>query len=85
MVSDSSLVCTPLVDEQLNVVVSPTHPLTNEKTMNITALSQYPCLLPGRGFFIRDYMERTFAKHELPLLVSHELFALDAIKELVKT
>lgn len=74
-----------LDEEEVVIVVSPKHELANEKNVDLKKLSQYTCILTERGFSIRDNLEHLFSKHELPLLVKHELFSLDSIAKLVKT
>ncbi|WP_454781723.1 LysR family transcriptional regulator [Legionella sp. WA2022007384] len=82
---DSAIISNQLDEEDIIIVVSPKHELANEKNIDLKKLAQYPCILTERGFSIRDNLERIFSKHELPLLVGHELFSLDAIQKLVKT
>ncbi|AWN74178.1 LysR family transcriptional regulator [Legionella anisa] len=85
LVIDSAIISNHLDEEDLIIVVSPKHELANEKYVDLAKLAQYSCILTERGFSIRDNLERIFFKHELPLLVGHELFSLDSIQKLVKT
>ncbi|ARH00435.1 LysR family transcriptional regulator [Legionella micdadei] len=85
LVIDSAILSNQLDEEDVMVAISPRHELAKEKCIDLAKLSQYPCILTERGFSIRDNIERIFSKRELPLLVDHELFSLDAIKKLVKT
>ncbi|MCW8417580.1 LysR family transcriptional regulator [Fluoribacter dumoffii] len=85
LVIDNDILSNQLDEEDVYIVVSHKHELANENKMDFNKLAQYPCILTERGFSIRDNLERIFLKYELPLIVNHELFSLDAIKKLVKT
>ncbi|WP_058498827.1 LysR family transcriptional regulator [Legionella gratiana] len=84
LVSNNSITCNQLYEEELYIVVSPKHELANEKDIDLNKLAQYTCILTEPGFSIRDNLDQLFSKKRLPLLVKHELFSLLAIKKLVK-
>ncbi|WP_133140524.1 LysR family transcriptional regulator [Legionella genomosp. 1] len=82
---DNEILSNQLEEEEVFFIVSPTHELAKEKNTSLQKLSQYPCILTERGYFIRDNLELTLLSQGLSLIVEHELLSLDAIKQLVKT
>lgn len=47
-------------DDPLDIVVSPNHPLAQEKRIKLARLLEYPAILPGPGTFTREIILNAF-------------------------
>jgi DNA-binding transcriptional LysR family regulator len=73
----------PLWDDPLRVVVSLSHPLSHETPVELSTLLEYPAILPSRGTFTRDMVERTIAPTELRIETRLSTDYLETLKMLV--
>jgi len=69
--------------DPLDVVVGPDHPLAGAGRVPIQRLSEYPAVLPARGTYTREVMERAFAPSGVALRVGMSTNYLETIKMLV--
>ncbi|MEJ2508700.1 MAG: LysR family transcriptional regulator, partial [Gammaproteobacteria bacterium] len=69
--------------DPLDVVVGPEHPLAGSARVPIERLSDYPAILPARGTYTREVMERAFAPSGVNLRVGMSTNYLETIKMLV--
>jgi DNA-binding transcriptional LysR family regulator len=56
-----------LYDESVELVVRATHPLAGRTDIEVSALAEYPWILPGRETSLRGELEEFFARHGIPL------------------
>lgn len=56
-----NLVMTPVWDDPLGIIVAPHHALAKAARVKIETLAQHPAILPGKGTYTREILERAFA------------------------
>ncbi|MCF6218823.1 MAG: LysR family transcriptional regulator [Gammaproteobacteria bacterium] len=69
--------------DPLDIVVNPSHPLTQVKKVTPKQLAHYSAILPTRGTYTRQIFERTMRKHKLELKVGLSTNYLETIKMMV--
>ncbi len=80
---DSNIHSELIWEDQLNYVVSPTHPLSQATELQLAELTAYPAILPSSNTFTRQLVEALFAEHKLKLDVSMSTNYLDTIRMMV--
>ncbi|MFB3814810.1 MAG: LysR substrate-binding domain-containing protein [Terriglobales bacterium] len=81
-VTDTRLTVVPIHRDELVVITSPGHPLTQGKSATIAQVSEHPLLLPKSGR-TRDAIEAAFAERRLKPSVSMELDSSELLKRFV--
>lgn len=56
-----------LLDTTLKLVTGPQHPLARKKKVQWSDLIDFPWILPPPGSLLREPIENTFARHNLPM------------------
>lgn len=74
----------PLLDETLALVVSPRHPLSRKKSVELQALGAESLVLLSTDFATREQIDRYFHQHNLHPQVLMEANALGAVIEIVR-
>ena len=69
--------------DPLDIVVNPSHPLTQVKKVTPKQLAHYSAILPTRGTYTRQIFEHTMRKHKLELKVGLSTNYLETIKMMV--
>ncbi len=80
---DEKLIVTPIWDDPLGIIVAPHHPLAKTKTVRPELLADYPAILPGKGTYTREILERAFAPLGIPVPAKMSTNYLETIKMLV--
>jgi DNA-binding transcriptional LysR family regulator len=81
---DDKLVATPVWDDPLAIIVAPHHPLAKLKTVRPAQLAEHPAILPGKGTYTREILERAFAPFDIPVPAKMSTNYLETIKMLVQ-
>jgi len=79
----NKLVMNPVWQDPLTVVIGKTHPLANKKKVTAETLAPYPSILPARGTYTREVLERIFTPLGITLNVSLSTNYLETIKMMV--
>ncbi len=74
---------TVLMENPLVVIAPPNHPLSNQKTIPLTTLTQESIVVREKGSGTRSAIERFFDLHGISLNVAAEMSASEAIKQAV--
>ncbi|MCK4866047.1 MAG: LysR family transcriptional regulator [Gammaproteobacteria bacterium] len=69
--------------DPLDIVVNPSHPLTQVKKVTPKQLAHYSAILPTRGTYTRQIFEHTMRKYKLELKVGLSTNYLETIKMMV--
>ncbi len=69
--------------DKLSVIVGKTHPLGKKKRISLLDLAEHKAILPARGTFTREIIERAFLEKDLLLNISLASNYLETIKMLV--
>ncbi len=69
-------------DDELDIMVSPDHPLATTTDVNLLTLSQYPCVLTSPDTETHQVIRREFQKQELPINVQMQTNNLETLKML---
>ncbi len=69
--------------DPLDIVVNPSHPLTQLNKITPKQLAGYSAILPTRGTYTRQIFEQTMRKHKLELKVGLSTNYLETIKMMV--
>lgn len=80
---DEKLIATPVWDDPLGIVVAPHHPLAKQASVRPAQLADYPAILPGKGTYTREILERAFAPLGVPVPAKMSTNYLETIKMLV--
>lgn len=80
---DKKLIVTPIWDDPLGIIVAPHHPLAKLRSVRAETLTQYPAILPGKGTYTREILERAFAPLGIPVPAKMSTNYLETIKMLV--
>ncbi|MEB5838469.1 transcriptional regulator CynR [Pantoea dispersa] len=83
-VSAQEIDAIPLLDETFALVVSTLHPLAQEKSIGLQALSTESLVLLSREFATREQIDRYCLKHGIHPKVLMEADALGAVIEIVR-
>lgn len=83
-VSSPDIESVPLLDETLALVVSPRHPLSKEKRVELQRLGDESLVLLSTEFATREQIDRYFRKHHITPQVLMEANALGAVIEIVR-
>lgn len=83
--TDESVKSTPVFVDELALIVSPTHPFANRKTVSIKELGLESFIAHNAPSPYREKVIETFDKYKTQLNISVELPSLEAIKKLVET
>lgn len=78
-----NLIMKKVWDDPLSVVVGKTHPLAKKKSIKVEQLAKHAAILPARGTYTREVLERTFAPLGTNLLISLSTNYLETIKMMV--
>ena len=79
---DEELQCLPVWHDPLVIVANADHPLSQMQKVNVTALADYPAILPASGTFTRAVLEQTLAPLGIELKVAMASNYLETIKML---
>ncbi len=82
--NDNSVISTPVMMDELALIVAPTHPLANRKTVSIKELGAETFIAHNAPSPYRQKVIETFEKHQTKLNIPIELPSLEAIKRLVE-
>lgn len=80
----AKLVMEKIWDDPLNIVMSKQHALASHKTISLKMLTQHPTILPARGTYTRELLEKTFRPLVPELQVSFSTNYLETIKMMVQ-
>lgn len=78
-----NLVMNKVWDDPLSIVVGKTHPMANKKNISLKKLAEHAAILPARGTYTREVLERTLNPLGINLLVSLSTNYLETIKMMV--
>jgi LysR family transcriptional regulator, low CO2-responsive transcriptional regulator len=81
-VSDTRLTVVPIHKDELVVIVAPGHPLAKCKEIQVTALTDFPLLLPKSGR-TREALENLFSERRMKPNISMELDSSELMKRFV--
>ena len=81
--ADSLLICQPVWDDPLVVMVNSGHPLADQHTIQAQQLAHYPVILPGEITFTRRLVDDFFKRYEIDLKVAFSTNYLETIKMMV--
>ena len=79
----SRLIIQPVWDDPLAVMVNPEHPLTEQRTISVRQLADYPVILPGEITFTRRLVDTFFQRYGIDLKVAFSTNYLETIKMMV--
>ena len=80
---DIDVVATPIMDNPIEVLAAPDHPLANKKKITLERLALEPWLMRERGSGTRIAIERRFAEHGITIRPRLELGSSEAIKQAI--
>lgn len=80
---DEQLNSIPVWHDPLVIVTYPHHPLCQDDSVDVTALADYPAILPASGTFTRAVLEQTLAPLGIELQVAMASNYLETIRMLV--
>ncbi len=78
-----NLLTTAIWDDPLSIVVNHEHPLAARKRRNATVLAEYSAILPARGTYTRELLERAVTPLDIELRVGLSTNYLETIKMMV--
>jgi len=81
--ADIDVVATPIMDNPIEVLAAPDHPLAGKKNIPLERLALEPWLMRERGSGTRIAIERRFAEHGITLHPRLELGSSEAIKQAI--
>ena len=80
----STMLRTKLVwPDPLCVIIGKSHPLADYKQLTLKQLAEHKAVLPARGTFTREIIERAFVQHHVTVDISLATNYLETIKMLV--
>lgn len=82
---DMDIVSTPIMDNPIEVLAAPDHPLANEKNISLKRLAQEPWLMREKGSGTRNAIERCFGEENITIRPRLELGSNEAIKQAILT
>lgn len=85
-VTNSNLIVEDFLDDELVLIVPPTHPWANREEISIEELKEYPFISREKGSGTRSVTEKAFKKIDFPLTnlkINMELGSTTAIKAAV--
>ncbi len=82
--NDKSVNSTPVLVDELTLIVSPQHPLANRKSVSVKELGVETFVAHNAPSPYRQKVIETFDKHQTKLHIAIELPSLEAIKRLVE-
>ena len=77
---ESSLITVPVWFDALDFMAARDHPLAGLKTLDMTALSRHPVILPGLNTYTGQIVKGLFDQHSLQLQVSMATNYLETIR-----
>ena len=77
------LIMKKIWDDPLSIVVGKTHPLAKKKQIKAEQLIEHAAILPARGTYTREVLERTFQPLGITLSISLSTNYLETIKMMV--
>ncbi len=80
---DIDVVATPIMDNPIEVLAAPDHPLAHKKKLTLERLAQEPWLMREKGSGTRNAIERRFAEHGITIRPRMELGSNEAIKQAI--
>lgn len=80
---DIDVVATPIMDNPIEVLAAPDHPLAHQKKLTLERLAQEPWLMREKGSGTRNAIERRFAEHGISIRPRMELGSNEAIKQAI--
>lgn len=80
---DIDVVATPIMDNPIEVLAAPDHPLAHKKNLTLERLAQEPWLMREKGSGTRNAIERRFAEHGITIRPRMELGSNEAIKQAI--
>ncbi len=80
---DIDVVATPIMDNPIEVLAAPDHPLAHKKKLTLERLVQEPWLMREKGSGTRNAIERRFAEHGITIRPRMELGSNEAIKQAI--
>lgn len=82
--NDKSVISTPVLTDELALVVAPSHPLASKKSVSVKELGAETFIAHNAPSPYRQKVIETFEKHSTKLNIPVELPSLEAIKRLVE-
>ncbi|MDI7260194.1 MAG: selenium metabolism-associated LysR family transcriptional regulator [Thermodesulfobacteriota bacterium] len=82
--SHEKLVVLPFIEEELVIIVPPSHEFAGQKTIKLSRLNGQPFIMRGKGSMTREEVEKIFKKERLSVNVRMELESNEAIKRAVE-
>jgi DNA-binding transcriptional LysR family regulator len=82
--ADEAIASTPVVMDELALIVAPSHPLAAKETVSVRELGAESFIAHNVASPYRERVVRTFEKYKTPLNISMEMPTLEAIKRLVE-
>ncbi len=80
---DIDVIATPIMDNPIEVLAAPDHPLAHKKKLTLERLAQEPWLMREKGSGTRNAIERRFAEHGITIRPRMELGSNEAIKQAI--
>jgi len=80
---DIDVIATPIMDNPIEVLAAPDHPLAHKKNLTLERLAQEPWLMREKGSGTRNAIERRFAEHGISIRPRMELGSNEAIKQAI--
>ncbi len=77
------LTLVPLWNDPLHIVASEEHPLAQQKVVQLSDLAEHPAILPARGTFTREVIEKMLQPADIQLQVRLSTNYLETIRMMV--
>jgi len=82
--NDSAIASVPVMQDELALIVAPSHPLAQKETVSVRELGAESFIAHNVASPYRERVVRTFEKYKTPLNISIEMPTLEAIKRFVE-
>ncbi len=82
--STDPLTLVPLWNDPLHIVASDEHPLAQQKNIQLAELAKHPAILPARGTFTREVIEKMLQPANITLQVRLSTNYLETIRMMVE-
>ena len=85
LVDQPGMVCIPLFDDHLKLVIPREHPLAQEAPLSINALHRLPMILFSKGTWYRILVDELFTNYQVVPEIKMEIDSFEAIIRLTAT
>lgn len=85
LVDEPGMVCIPLFDDHLKLVIPREHPLAQEAPLSINALHRLPMILFSKGTWYRILVDELFTNYQVVPEIKMEIDSFEAIIRLTAT